>query len=251
MPSLILVPTLAASGSEASNVSVITNWDLHEKSALVSPYLLPNVSIVDPELTLKAPLKTIARGGVDIFLHVAERYITTETLSPLSDGIRETVMRLAVEASVRALEKPDDIEARTDLSWASTVANSPLITEMGGGGGFPTLHGISHALSAHYDIAHPDSLAMLLIAWMKYTYPVRKERFDSLGENVFRGNDGIAGTEEWLERIGMKLRLKDFGVELERFEELARCSVETEKMLVLHPLPLNIPAIKHIYQESY
>ena len=160
-------------------------------------------------------------------------------------------MRLAVESSMKALEKPDDIDARTNLSWASTVANSPLTTDLGGGGGFPTLHGISHALSAYYDVAHPDSLAVLLIAWMKYTYPVRKERFESLGSNVFGEKDGIAATEKWLARIGMKLKLRDLGVPLEKLEELAKCSVETEKMLVLHPLPLNVTAIKKIYEDSY
>ena len=67
VPSLILVPTVAASGSEANNGAVITNWDTHEKMVLTSPHFFAKVSIVDPDLTLTLPEKPTAQGGVDIF----------------------------------------------------------------------------------------------------------------------------------------------------------------------------------------
>jgi alcohol dehydrogenase YqhD (iron-dependent ADH family) len=250
VPSLILVPTVAASGSETNNIAVITNWEIHEKRALRSPYFFAKVSIVDPELTLTLPQKTTAQGGVDIFCHLVEDYLTTTEPSPLSDGIMETAMRMVVESLPQALASPKDIKPRTDLSWASTIACSQF-TILGGGAGVMTLHGIEHPLSGYYDIAHGDGLAALLPAWMRYTLPANSERFRHLGENVFNQKDAILATEQWLERVGMKLKLSGLGVKIEHFETLADCTVKTAPWLKYHPRLLDAAAIKQIYQDSY
>ena len=250
VPSLILVPTVAASGSEANNGAVITNWDTHEKMVLNSPYFFAKVSIVDPDLTLTLPEKPTAQGGVDIFCHLAECYLTAAEPSPLTDGIMETAMRMVVESLPQVLASPNDIKARTSLSWASTIACSQFAT-LGGGDGTMTLHGIEHPLSGYYDIAHGDGLAALLPAWMRYTFPVRSERFYHLGEKVFDEVDGILATEKWLERVGMKLRLGSLGIELERLEELATCAVRTAFWLKYHPLLLDAATIKQLYKNSY
>jgi len=76
---LMLVPTIAATGSEFDAFAVLTNWENHEKRALLTPQYFPDISIVDPDLTITAPAKLTARGGLDIFLHVAECYITAAT----------------------------------------------------------------------------------------------------------------------------------------------------------------------------
>jgi len=250
VPSLILVPTVAASGSEANNIAVITNWEIHEKRALRSPYFFAKVSIVDPELTLTLPQKTIAQGGVDIFCHLVESYLTTTEPSPLSDGIMETAMRMVVESLPQALARPKDIKPRTTLSWASTIACSQFTT-LGGGAGVMTLHGIEHPLSGYYDIAHGDGLAALLPAWMRYTLPANSERFKRLGGKVFNQKDAILATEKWLERVGMKLSLSELGIELEHLEALANCTVKTAPWLKYHPRLLDAAAIKQLYQDSY
>jgi alcohol dehydrogenase class IV len=249
-PSLILVPTVAGSGSEANNGAVITDWDTHEKRVLESPYFFARVSIVDPELTLTLPEKPTAQGGVDIFCHLAECYLTAAEPSPLTDGILETAMRLVVESLPHVLASPSDIEARTRLSWASTIACSQFV-ELGGGDGSMTLHGIEHPLSGYYDIAHGDGLAALLPAWMRYTFPVKSERFYSLGKRVFGETDGILATERWLEGIRMKLRLRSLAVELERLEELAACAVRTASWLKYHPGLLDTATIKQLYENSF
>ena len=250
VPSIILVPTTAASGSENNNGAVITNWETHEKRLLNSPYFYAKVSVVDPELTVSLPQKTTAQGGLDIFCHLAESYITAMESSPLTDGILETAMSMVVDSLPKILAKLDDIEARTMLSWASTIACSQLV-RLGGGAGSMTLHGIEHPLSGFYDIAHGDGLAALLLAWMRYTLPAREEKFSLLGKKVFNDSDGILAAEKWIEMIGMKLKLNTLGVESERLEELATCAVRTAPWLQHHPRLLNIATIKQIYQNSY
>ncbi|MDI6815105.1 MAG: iron-containing alcohol dehydrogenase [Dehalococcoidales bacterium] len=250
VPSLVLVPTVAASGSEANNGAVITNWETHEKRVLISPYLFAKVSIVDPELTLTLPEKPTRQGGVDIFCHLVEYYLTTKRPSPLTEGIMETSMRLVVESLPQVLTRLDDIEARTRLSWVSTIACSQLV-RLGDGAGALTLHGIEHPLSGYYDIAHGDGLAALLPAWMRYTLPVKQERFYSLGRNVFGEVDGKMATEKWLEKVGMKLRLRNLGIEPERIEEMANCAVRTAPWLKDHPRLLDAAATAQIYHDSY
>lgn len=249
-PSLVLIPTVSASGSQANNTAVITNWDTHEKRALTSPYFFAKVSIVDPDLTLTLPQKPTVQGGVDIFCHIVECYLTATESAALTDGIRETVMRMVVASLPQVIANPSDIEARTSLSWASTIACTQFAM-LGGGGGTMTLHGIEHPLSGYYDIAHGDGLAALLLEWMKYTLPAKSERFHSLGEKVFGKADGIQATEEFLERVGMKLRLSSLGIESGRLGELATSAVETAPWIRLHPRVLDAAAIKEIYKNSY
>ena len=247
---LILVPTIAASGSEANHIALITNPETHEKRPLFSPYFLAKVSIVDPVLTFTVPEKPTAQGGVDIFCHLAELYLTTQKPSALTDGILGTSMRLVVDSLPQALTKLDDSEARTQLSWVSTIATSQIV-ELGGGAGRLTLHGIEHPLSGYYDIAHGDGLAALLPAWMRFTFPANVARFHSLGRNVFGEEDGIRATERWLEKVSMGLRLRNLGIEIERFEEMAACAVRTAPWLEYHPRVLDATAIAQIYRNAY
>ena len=116
-------------------------------------------------------------------------------------------MRLVVDYLPRVLARLDDIEARTILSWISFLTCSQFL-DLGGGVGVTPAHTLEHGLSAYFDITHGDGLAALLPAWMRYILPTKQERLQSLGRNVFDQTDGIEATEEWLEKIGMKLRLR-------------------------------------------
>lgn len=250
VPSLILVPTVPASSSEANNGAAITNWETHEKKGLFSRYFFARVSIVDPDLTLTMPGRLTAQAGVDTFCHLAERYLTARRVSLIADGLYEAVMRVVVETLPRILARLDDIRARTELSWAGTLGASQF-RSIGGMGGAMTLHGIEHALSGYYDIAHGDGLAALLPAWMRHIHIERQERFNCLGRNVFGETDGLLATEKWLEKVGMKLGLRDLGIGLERIEEIADCAVRIAPWLKYHPKLLDAPAIARIYRESY
>ena len=154
-----------------------------------------------------------------------EIYITYSDPTPLTDSIREAVMKIAVQYLPQVLAKPDNIEARTQLSWASTLAMSENLMRLGGGEGGMPLHGIEHALSGYYDVTHGDGLAALLPAWMKSTLPTTKARVKQLGKNVFGKTDGLRATEEWLEQVGMRLRLSDLGCKLEHADEIAELTL--------------------------
>jgi alcohol dehydrogenase YqhD (iron-dependent ADH family) len=249
-PSLIQVPTLAGTGSELNTVAVITNWETHDKNGLFSPVSLAKVAIVDPALTVSVPKRPTASGGADIFSHLVEYYLMPESPLPLNDAFREAVIRIVVQYLPKVLTQPDDIEARTQLSWASTIAMSGL-ARLGGTVGSMTCHGIEHAVSAYYDIAHGEGLAALLPAWMRHIEPVRKQRLDLLGKNVFGKTDGIKATEEWFEQVGVRFRLRDLGCEQERADEIAGITMRSAGMLKAHPRPLDAAAVAQIYRDSW
>ena len=96
------------------------------------PAIYPRVSIVDPMLTLTLPAKTTAQGGVDIFCHLVEQYITAGDSTLINDSIRESSMKTVVDALPPLLKKLDDIELRSRISWASTIACSQFAGLAGG-----------------------------------------------------------------------------------------------------------------------
>jgi alcohol dehydrogenase YqhD (iron-dependent ADH family) len=251
VPPLIQVPTMAGTGSEVNAGGVITNWETHVKTGIGHRSLWAKLAIVDPEVTLTVPVKQTKAGAADIFSHVVERYVTDDRPSPMTDGIRETVMKMVVEYLPKVLARLDDIEARTQLSVASTTAMSSFVT-WGDGDGVMSCHGVEHALSGYYDVTHGEGLAALLPAWMKFYLPEMKERFDLLGQNVFGKKDGIRATEEWLQSVGMRLRLRDMGCEFERADEIAELAIQSTPGLDSGgPKTLDAAAIAQIYRDSF
>jgi alcohol dehydrogenase YqhD (iron-dependent ADH family) len=250
VPPIIAIPTVAASGSESNCGAVITNWATHEKMVLHHKSLYPVVSIVDPELTLSLPLKQTLQGVVDIFCHLLEPYLTDTGKSPLTDGIRETAMKIVVDNSSSIKTNLNNIEVRTQLSWASTIACSAFAS-LGGGGGGMSLHGIEHAISAHSDAAHGDGLAALLPAWMEYTQPVVSERFRQLGEKVFGDKDLIGSTRNWLKDIGMDIHLRDIGIDRGQLSQIAATVQKTAGWITEHPGGMTRINITEIYESAY
>jgi alcohol dehydrogenase YqhD (iron-dependent ADH family) len=250
VPPIIAIPTMAASGSESNCGAVITNWATHEKMVLGHKSLYPAVSIVDPELTLHLPLKQTIQGAVDIFCHLVEPYLTDSSQSPLTDGIRETAMKMVISNTSSIGDNLKNINIRTQLSWASTIACSAFAS-LGGGGGGMSLHGIEHAVSAYSDVTHGDGLAALLLAWMEYTKPVTTHRFEQLGERVFGNKDSIGSTKRWLESIGMNTHLRDFVIDRGLLGQIAGTVPKTASWVATHPRGMTVDNIIDIYETSF
>jgi len=227
---IVCIPTIAATGSEADSGGVISNWETHEKTGIFGQPLFPTVSIVDPELTITCPEEYTIDGGVDIIAHVIETYFTGTSEAYLQDRFSESVIKTVIRYLPRAVKDGADIEARSHLSWCSTLALSGLINS-GRGGGFP-LHALEHAVSAHYDISHGRGLALLLPALMDFTEPARPEKFIEMGKNIFgfhydeedirqSARAGIDGMKGWLATIGRLLTFTELGIDDSKFETMA------------------------------
>ncbi|MGG1662625.1 iron-containing alcohol dehydrogenase [Brevibacillus sp. NRS-1366] len=230
---LMTVPTVAATGSEANNISVLTHWDTHEKSSINGPALYPKIAILDPAITFTVPARVTAESCADIFSHLFESYLISADQTNVQDGIAETLIRLVVEHSLTAIEQPNNEEARSTLLWASTLGISPFVLA-GRGAGMP-LHGIEHPLSGIFDMAHGRGLAILSLPYFEQVIlPDRPERLARMGHHCFdiieedthkAALATITAVRHWYERMGITETLSDFGVTKDIMPQMAEEAV--------------------------
>lgn len=230
---LLTVPTVAATGSEANNISVLTHWETHEKSSINGPALFPKIAILDPSVTFTVPKRVTAEACADIFAHLYEAYLISEKGTHVQDGITETLIRLVVEHSLTAIHHPDNEEARSTLLWTSTLGISPF-ANAGRGAGMP-LHGVEHPLSGIYDMAHGRGLAILSLPYFEQIIlPDRPERLARMGRHCFGVTEKdeqaaaratIQAVRQWYESMGITEKLSDFGVTRDALPRMAEEAV--------------------------
>jgi len=202
---IIMVPTLAATGSDFNSGAVITNWTMKQKFGAYSPLFFPTVSIIDPVLTTTCNRNVTAWGGVDIMIHVLETYLgTNDAHCPIPDYFSEGIVKTVMKYLPLALADGNDIVARTQLSWASAVALSGM-PNGGRPGGF-LLHWMEHVMSAHFDIPHGLGLAYLLVPTLSYFKENFPERHYMFTNNLMPDPAGF------LESIGCDTTLEKLGI---------------------------------------
>lgn len=227
----MMIPTLAATGSEMNPNAVVTNLDTMEKVPVSNPLLYPRVSIIDPELTCSVPRDHTAYGIVDTITHTMESYVNGADDTPLQDQLQEGLIRTVMEWGPKALADGKDIRARTHLQWASVIALNGW-THIGcSPPGFP-MHMIEHAVSAHYDIAHGAGLAAIMPAFMKMACKTRLDKYVQFADRILGievGDEGLADVaaegieqfETYIRSLGLPTRLSGVGIGTEKFDRIA------------------------------
>lgn len=213
------VLTLAATGSEMNNGSVITRQSLQAKLPFHNDLVFPQFSILDPTKSFTLPERQVANGVVDAFVHVMEQYLTYPVNAPVQDRFSEGLLQTLIEQGPLALSQPDDYAVRANLMWVATLALNGLI-----GAGVPqdwSTHLIGHELTALYGLDHAQTLAIILPAMMHERRVPKREKLLQYAERVWGLGDGdeeqridaaIEQTREFFETLGVKTRLKDYGL---------------------------------------
>jgi len=259
---IVCVPTIAATGSEADRGGIISNMETNEKAGIFSNALFPTLSIVDPQLTVSCPRDYTIDGGIDIISHVIESYFTGTSEAYLQDRFTESVCRTVIHYLPKAMKNPNDLEARSALSWCSTIALSGVVNS-GRGGDYP-LHAMEHAVSAHYDISHGRGLALLLPALMEYTMPARPEKYVEFGVNVFglhfidsdlehAAAQSIDAVKGFLLSVDRLLHFSDLGIGDEKFERMADDIIKIsarKQDFINNPRPLDKAGILEIFRNT-
>lgn len=252
------VLTLAATGSESSNSSVITKEETREKIGLGHQLNRPVLAIMNPELTMTLPPYQTACGAVDIMAHAMERYFTQETEVDVTDRMCEAVISSVVRAAKIAMKEPTNYDARAQLMWAGTVAHNDTVG-VGRVGDFAS-HRIEHELSAMYDVAHGAGLAVIFPAWLRYQLEIGNNvmrlaqfavrvwgcvmNFENPAETAMAG---IEAYEAFLKEIGMPTTMKELGARTEDIPEMARRVRRGPDGTVGQYKRLDTPAIERIY----
>jgi len=219
---IVAIPTTAATGSEADEAAVITNWRKKEKMFVSHTSLFPKYALIDPELHLSLPERVTAEGVCDMFTQVLEPFLNSKRNSPIADGISIVLLQTIMEYGIKVIGKPDDLELRETLALCATLSMGRF-HRMGRGGVF-SLHYIEHVVSGWTDCSHGVGLAALLPAWIEEISPFTRERMRTLSHSLFgsdKPDDFIEKVKEWLSQIGLRVSLREIGMNKKDIEKVA------------------------------
>ena len=218
-----VILTIAASGSETSDGSVVTNDRNKLKRDVGSDYARPQFAILNPELTFSLPEYQTSCGTTDILMHAMERYFTTVHNVELVDGFLESLMKTVMHNFRIVLEKPGDYDARAELMLAGSFCHNGLLT-CGRKGDWAS-HALEHELGGMYDVAHGAGLAAVWGSWARYVYQTDVMRFAQFAVNVMgcvmdyahpekTALEGIEALERFLASTGMPISVRELGYKL-------------------------------------
>lgn len=216
-----VILTIAATGSEMSDSSVITKEEGLVKRGYSSDYSRPRFAIMNPELTMTLPDYQTACGCTDIMMHTMERYFTNGGNMDLTDSLAEGLLRTVKDNAVILRDDPKNYDARAEVMWAGSLAHNGL-TGCGNDGGDWMTHKLEHELGGLYDVAHGAGLAAIWGTWARYVYKNCLPRFKKYAINVMgvsaEGTDeeiairGIEAMEDFYRSINMPTNLRELGV---------------------------------------
>lgn len=216
-----VILTLAATGSEMSDSSVITKEEGLVKRGYSSDYCRPKFAIMNPELTKTLPDYQTACGCTDIMMHTMERYFTNGGNMEITDALAEGLLRTVKENALILAKDPSNYDARAEVMWAGSLAHNGL-TGCGNDGGDWMTHKLEHELGGLYDVAHGAGLAAIWGSWARYVYKECLPRFKRFAINVMgvadSGSDeeialkGIEAVEDFYRAIKMPTNLRELGV---------------------------------------
>lgn len=255
---LVAIPTTAGTGTEADPWCVISRVDSKEKIGWGHDSTFPVLSIVDPELMLSVPPSVTAMTGMDAFFHSAEAYLAT-CRQPASDMLALDSVRCITQYLPRAVQDGSDLEARTQMAWASTAAGlcetySSCIAQ----------HAMEHSLSAFSpDLPHGAGLVLLSIPFFEVMVQAMPERCARLaaamGADVReelpakRPQLFLRRLKELIVASGLgELRLADYGLQPEMAPQLAENSFYAMGGLYkVTPVELSMATVEAIFRKAF
>ena len=216
-----VILTLAATGSEMSDSSVITKEEGLVKRGYSSDFGRPRFAILNPELTMTLPDYQTACGCTDIMMHTMERYFTNGGNMEITDSMAEALLRTVKANALILTRDPKNYDARAEVMWAGSLSHNGL-TGCGNDGGDWMTHKLEHELGGLYDVAHGAGLAAIWGSWARYVYKNCLPRFKRFALNVMgvpaSGSDeeialkGIEAMEDFYRQIKMPTNLRELGV---------------------------------------
>ncbi len=226
--------TMAGTGSEMNGGAVITNHGQKLKIGHVfSDDVMPKFSILNPKFTFSLPKRQMVSGIYDIFNHICEQYFSGDD-DNTSDYLSEALMKSVIHSSYRAIEDPEDYEARSNIMWTATWALNTLISR-----GKTTdwmVHMLGQAVGAYTDATHGMTLAAVSLPYYRHILPYGLKKFVRFAEEVWgvcpdgRSDEEIASLglermEQWMKDIGVTMNITDLGASEEMIEGIADATI--------------------------
>ncbi|AND42315.1 iron-containing alcohol dehydrogenase [Cytobacillus oceanisediminis] len=217
----IAIPTTAGTGSEATDVTVITNSSNDVKMMIKQPAFMPSVAIVDPLLTISSPKNVTSATGVDALSHAIEAYLSKKA-HPMTDTIAVSAMKLIVENILTAYNEGENVDAREAMSLGSLQAGMAFSNAS-----VCLVHGMSRPIGALFHVPHGISNAMLLPAVLEFSQEACIDRLADIGRIFQPDNESLTREEaaeiavQSVKDLCLKLNipnLRGWGIDEEAFK---------------------------------
>ena len=216
-----VIVTVTGTGSECNGGAVITNEEKKIKTGRDYPKCNPKFALMDPEYTFSVSKMQTASGGFDILSHIMETYFSKTDDDNVSDDISEALMKSVIRNLPAALEDPRDYTTRSNLMWASTMAENRII-KLGKSCDFQA-HQIEHQLGAYTDCNHGCGLAVIQPVYYRHIYKDGPDKFVRFATNVWNISaygksaekvalEGIEALENFIKEIGLPTTLRELGI---------------------------------------
>ena len=252
---LILAPTTAGTGSEVTPISIVTTG-VAEKKGVVSPQLLPDWAVLDPDLTLGLPANVTAATGIDAMVHCIEAYTSKRLKNVISDALAREGLKLLGANLHKVCETPGDKEARGNMLMGSMLAgmaftNSPVAA----------VHALAYPLGGHFHVPHGLSNALVLPHVLEFNMSDAEQQYAELAPIIFPELEGkshgeqidgmLKGIASLSPDLGLETTLREVGVKESDLEMLAEDSMKQTRLLVNNPREVTYEDALGIYTKAF
>jgi len=253
---LIQVPTTAGTGSEVTPIAIVTTGET-TKMGVVSPLLLPDLALLDADLTLGLPPAVTAATGIDAMVHCIEAYTSKIKKNPLSDLLAREGLRLLADNLAPVMQDGKNREARQAMLLGACLAGQAFANAPVG-----AVHALAYPLGGHFHIPHGLSNALVLPAVLRFNALRAQSLYAELaplllGERLQPGSveslcqQFIDELGQLNQRCGLPSRLRDAGVPENMLAQLASDAMLQQRLLVNNPREVSEADALAIYREAY
>ncbi len=253
---LIMIPTTAGTGSEATAVAIVTTGAT-TKMGVVSTHLFADCALLDAELTLGLPPHITAMTGIDAMVHAVEAYTSIHKKNAYTDMLAQEALRLLSANLLKATRHGDDINARQAMLLGACLAgqafaNAPVAA----------VHALAYPLGGHYHIPHGLSNSLVLPEVLRFNRPAAQSWYAELAALLLqpsrlhpgeaaRSEQLIEHFETLIAQLSLPVRLSDAGVREEDLPMLAAAAMQQQRLLVNNPRPLQERDALAIYHSAF
>ena len=251
----IMIPTTAGTGSEVTFTAVFVRKNLKKKEGMNSPYLYPELALLDPELTLSLPPVPTAHTGLDALCHAIESY-TSINSSPMSEMFSLEAISLIAENLRTCVHDGKNIAARERMLLGSLYAGIGLANA-----GVTAVHSLSYPLGGKFGVSHGLANTILLTPVMAFNLPGALEKFADVACAMGECTEGlpareaaylaVEAVEALIEDCGVESSIRDFGVKETDFPALADVAVTVARPLENNPRKMTKEDMIAIYAEAF
>lgn len=252
---LVLVPTTAGTGSEATPISVIT-VEGGTKLAVNARAITADLAILDPTLTVGLPRHVTAATGIDAMVHAVEAYTSARLKNPVSDALAREALRLLSANLLRACEVPDDLAARSAMLLGAHLAGVAFSNAPVAG-----VHALAYPLGGIHHLPHGLSNALMLRHVLQHNAEAARDLYAELAEVVApdctgQGSQAKCATlidvlDGMIVESGLKPRLRDHGITTSDIPLLAREAMKQQRLLVNNPCPIDEADAARLYEAAW